>query len=120
MNLVEWGFYQARRDGAGWRCTLCANIGLTGNGVRPFKPTNPTWYTSHGSRACGFPLVAGLIRAESVRAGRIDHALADRLPPHPRRPLHVARHHRPDAASATRPSSPAASPAAAASSSTQR
>ena len=75
VNLVEWGFYQARRDGAAWRCTLCANMGLTSTGVRPFKPQNPTWYTSHGPRACGFPLVAGLIRAEAVRAGRIDHAL---------------------------------------------
>jgi hypothetical protein len=75
VNLVEWGFFVARKDGAGWRCALCASMNLNSNGVRPFKPTNPTWYTSHGSRACGFPLVAGLIRAESVRAGRIDHAL---------------------------------------------
>jgi hypothetical protein len=75
VNLIEWGFYQARPDGTGWRCTLCANISLSGTGVRPFKPQNPTWYTSHGSRACGFPLVAGLVRAEAVRAGRIDHAL---------------------------------------------
>ena len=48
--------------------------------MRPFKPTNPTWYTSHGTRACGYPLVAGLIRAEAVRAGRIDHALAIAYP----------------------------------------
>ena len=80
VNLIEWDFYQGRKDGSGWRCTLCANIGLTGTGVRPFKPTNPTWYTSHGTRACGFPLVAGLIRAEAVRAGRIDHALAIAYP----------------------------------------
>ena len=80
VNLIEWDFYQGRKDGNGWRCTLCANISLTGTGVRPFKPTNPTWYTSHGTRACGFPLVAGLIRAEAVRAGRIDHALAIAYP----------------------------------------
>jgi hypothetical protein len=80
VNLIEWDFYQGRKDGSGWRCTLCANISLTGTGVRPYKPTNPTWYTSHGTRACGFPLIAGLIRAEAVRAGRIDHALAIAYP----------------------------------------
>jgi hypothetical protein len=72
---TEWGFFQARRDGGGWGCTLCAAMDLGGTGVRPFKPRNPTWYTSHGPRACGFPLVAGLLRPGSVRAGRVDHAL---------------------------------------------
>ena len=73
---TEWGFWQARRDGSSWGCSLCAAMNLTGNGVRPFKPSNPTWYTSHGARACGFPLIAGLMRPEEVRAGRIEHALA--------------------------------------------
>jgi hypothetical protein len=72
---TEWGFFQARRDGAGWGCTLCAAMDLGGTGVRPFKPSNPTWYTSHGPRACGFPLIAGLLRPEAVRAGRVEHAL---------------------------------------------
>jgi hypothetical protein len=74
-TMTEWGFFQARPDGSGWGCTLCAAASLTGTGVRAFKPTNSTWYTSHGARACGFPLVAGLLRPESVRAGRVEHAL---------------------------------------------
>jgi hypothetical protein len=74
-TMTEWGFFQGRPEGSAWGCTLCAAMNLTGNGVRPFKPTSATWYTSHGPRACGFPLVAGLLRPEAVRSGRIDHAL---------------------------------------------
>jgi hypothetical protein len=48
--------------------------------VRPAQANNPTWYTSHGPRACGFPLVAGLIRTEEVEAGVIDHALVVAYP----------------------------------------
>jgi hypothetical protein len=47
----------------------------TGTGVRPPATENSTWYTSHGARACGFPLVAGLIRMEEIEAGRIEHAM---------------------------------------------
>ena len=54
---------------------LKAVADLTGSGVRPMADSNPTWYTSHGPRACGFPLIAGLIRTEEIEAGRIDHAL---------------------------------------------
>ena len=74
-TMTEWGFFQASPQGSTWTCGLCASISLTGNGVRPFKPTNSTWYTSHGPRACGFPLIAGLLRAEAVRADRVEHAL---------------------------------------------
>ncbi len=35
----------------------------------------PDWWRSHGSRACGFPLTAGLITVDEIRAGRIEHAL---------------------------------------------
>jgi hypothetical protein len=55
-------------------------VDLNGTGVRPIAQGNPTWYTSHGARACGFPLVAGLIRVEEIQAGRIDHALVVAYP----------------------------------------
>jgi hypothetical protein len=48
---------------------------LLGSGARPIAEGNPTWWTSHGSRACGFPLIAGLIRVEELEAGKIEHAL---------------------------------------------
>jgi hypothetical protein len=43
--------------------------------VRPPKQGNPTWWTSHGARACGFPLSAGLITVEEMQQGKIEHAL---------------------------------------------
>jgi hypothetical protein len=63
-----------------WTCGLGANIELAGTGVRPIAEGNPTWYTSHGARACGFPLVAGLIRVEEIQAGVIEHALVIAYP----------------------------------------
>jgi hypothetical protein len=35
----------------------------------------PNWWDAHGARACGFPLTAGLITVDELRAGRIEHAL---------------------------------------------
>ncbi len=71
----SWDFYQGRDQGSSWECTLCSTVDLNGTGVRPPKDDNQPWYESHGSRACGFPLIAGLITVEEMRAGRIDHAL---------------------------------------------
>lgn len=71
-----YDFYQARpREGGGWDCTLCATVDLGGSGVRPQKGGPAPWYASHGSRACGFPLIAGLITPAELRAGEIRHAL---------------------------------------------
>jgi hypothetical protein len=63
-----------------WTCGVGAMMDLSGDGVRPYKPQNPTWYTSHGARACGYPLIAGLIRTEEIEAGHIDHALVIAYP----------------------------------------
>jgi hypothetical protein len=41
---------------------------------------NPTWWTSHAPRACGLPLIAGLIRVEEMQAGAIEHALVIAYP----------------------------------------
>lgn len=87
MTLVDrasgrgYDFYQGmpRPDGT-WDCTLCSTVDLNGTGVRPPKGGSAPWYQSHGSRACGFPLIAGLIRPEEIEAGRIDHALVIAYP----------------------------------------
>jgi hypothetical protein len=71
-----YDFYQGRpRADGGWDCTLCSTVDLRGSGVRPPKGGPTEWYASHGSRACGFPLMAGLITAAELRAGEIRHAL---------------------------------------------
>ncbi|MEW6057251.1 MAG: hypothetical protein AB1540_11610 [Bdellovibrionota bacterium] len=73
---LSWDFYQAQQlNSETWRCNVCATTDLAGSGVRPPTGDRPDWYLSHGARACGFPLIAGLIRADEIRAGRIDHAL---------------------------------------------
>jgi hypothetical protein len=77
---LEWGMWNTRNEGGRWTCSLGATADLAGSGLRPFKPDNPTWFTSHGARACGFPLIAGLIRTEEIDAGRIEHALVVAYP----------------------------------------
>jgi hypothetical protein len=72
---IEWGMWNAKNESGRWTCSLGATADLSGDGLRPYKPNNPTWFTSHGARACGFPLIAGLIRTEEIDAGRIEHAL---------------------------------------------
>jgi hypothetical protein len=77
---LEWGLYGAENDGGSWSCSLGATADLAGSGVRLLKVDASPWYLAHGARACGFPLVAGLIRVEEVEAGRIDHALVVAYP----------------------------------------
>ena len=76
VRMVEWDMWAARKDSSGaWTTGLGAVTDLRSSGVE--KP----WYEqqreldAHRSRAGGFPLIAGLIRPEEIRAGRIDHAL---------------------------------------------
>ncbi len=73
---LEWGMWAARKDSAGnWYTGLGAVTDLKGSGV-----TEP-WYAakreldSARGRASGFPLIAGLILLEEIKAGRIEHAL---------------------------------------------
>jgi hypothetical protein len=82
-RTTEWGCYamgySAGRSPA-WQAQVCATADLRGSGVRPPEPDANPWYTAHGPRACGFPLVAGLIRKDEVQAGAIDHALVVAYP----------------------------------------
>jgi hypothetical protein len=86
---IEWGCWDVTLQGPVWRGGVCATADLLGSGVRPpFPatteprppgPANP-WWRAVGARACGFPLVAGLIRVSEIEAGRIDHALVVAYP----------------------------------------
>jgi hypothetical protein len=76
---TEWGMWDASNS-AGWTCSVAATSDLSGTGVRPPKTGNPTWWTSPGARACGFPLIAGLITVEEMRKGKIEHALVIAYP----------------------------------------
>ena len=79
----EWGCYDMSYSASAtpnWQANLCATADLTGTGVRTPAPQANPWWMAHGARACGFPLVAGLIRVEEIQAGRIDHALVIAYP----------------------------------------
>jgi hypothetical protein len=76
---MEWGFYNASKDGADWKVDQAATQDLAGSGIRPPEHNSP-WWAGHGPRACGFGLTAGLITAEEMRAGRIAHALVMAYP----------------------------------------
>ncbi len=74
---IEWGMWDARRNPDGsWVCGVGATADLKGPGVRPPHGRAPRWQLSVGARASGFPLIAGLITVEEMRAGAVEHALA--------------------------------------------
>ncbi|HEV8246013.1 MAG TPA: hypothetical protein VGP93_09610, partial [Polyangiaceae bacterium] len=79
-KAMEWGFFGTKHDAGQWTAALGATADLTGSGVHPPDVGNATWWTSHAPRACGFPLVAGLIRVEEMQAGVINHALVIAYP----------------------------------------
>lgn len=73
---LEWGLWAARQDAGGrWFTGLGAVTDLNGTGVAPPWFDSPRELDSHRARASGFPLVAGLILVDEVKAGRIEHAL---------------------------------------------
>jgi hypothetical protein len=78
-SSTEWGFWNAEKRGTAWTCSVCATANLAGTGVRPPAAREP-WWMGHGARACGFPLVAGLVTVEELRAGAIEHALVIAYP----------------------------------------
>lgn len=74
---LEWGLWAARKDATGrWFTGLGAVTDLTGTGVAPPWFDSPRELDSHRARAGGFPLIAGLILVDEIKAGRIEHALA--------------------------------------------
>jgi len=78
---TEYGCWNVSHSGSSWHAGVCATADLTDTGVRPPAGVgNTQWWQAAGSRACGFPLVAGLIRVEEIQAGRIAHALVVAYP----------------------------------------
>ena len=72
---LEWGMWQARKVDGQWMSGLGALTDLKGTGVAPPWNETPRELDAHRARASGFPLIAGLIRVDEVKAGYIPHAL---------------------------------------------
>lgn len=71
----EWGLYGAIENAGAWTCKVGATADLGGTGVRPPIDGGQPYFQSVGAQSCGYPLIAGLITVEELRAGRIEHAL---------------------------------------------
>ncbi|MFZ0453003.1 MAG: hypothetical protein WAM24_04575 [Ignavibacteriaceae bacterium] len=75
-KMIEWDMWLARKNKAGnWTTGLGAVTDLNSTGVEKpwFEQKNE--FDAHRSRAGGFPLIAGLIRPDEIKAGNIEHAL---------------------------------------------
>lgn len=73
---LEWGMWWARKnENNEWSTGLGAVTDLTGTGVAEPWFAVEREFDSHRARASGFPLIAGLIRVEEIKAGKIEHAL---------------------------------------------
>jgi hypothetical protein len=78
---LEWGLWNASNSGGVWSCGMGASMDLLGTGVRPpITNAGADWNFAQGPRACGFALIAGLVRPDEILAGRIDHALVVAYP----------------------------------------
>jgi hypothetical protein len=77
---TEYGMWDFAASGAIYSCGLGATQDLNGSGVRPLADVANPWWQAHGPRACGFGLVAGLIRPQEIEAGVIAHALVVAYP----------------------------------------
>jgi hypothetical protein len=77
---TEYGLWDAEEQGGEWTCGLGATQDVTGDGVRPLAEYANPWWEAHGPRACGYGLIAGLIRPEEIEAGVIEHALVVAYP----------------------------------------
>ena len=73
---ISWDMWLAEQNESGeWSTGLGAMVDLNGTGVsEPWDKTEGE-FDAHRARASGFPLLAGLIRVEEVKAGSIEHAL---------------------------------------------
>jgi hypothetical protein len=76
---MEWGFWDANQGSTGWTAGEASTMDLSGSGVRA-PERNAPWWAGHGPRACGFSLIAGLITADDLRCGAIEHALVVAYP----------------------------------------
>ncbi len=78
---VAWEMKQAyKRPDGSWFAGFGAVTDLSRSGVAPPWMQAESYNAAASPRASGAPLIAGLIRVEAVKAGRIDHALAFAYP----------------------------------------
>lgn len=77
---TEYGMWDFTGTNGNYTCGLGATLDLNGSGVRPLADVANPWWEAHGPRACGFGLIAGLIRPDEIRAGVIEHALVIAYP----------------------------------------
>jgi hypothetical protein len=77
-----WEMHQPRmtEEDGNWRATTGAVVDLGGTGVLDPWMKAETPDGAVGARPSGIPLIAGLIRLDDIKAGRIDHALAFAYP----------------------------------------
>jgi hypothetical protein len=68
----EWGAWQLRPDGRGFRAENAYHYNTRWSGVPPRTDDGRAF----GSRGAGVPYLAGLVRPCEIARGRIDHALA--------------------------------------------
>jgi len=76
---TEWGFWDADDSTGSWTAGEASTMDLSGSGVRPPTAMSP-WWAGQGPRACGYPLIAGLITTGDIQAGTIRHALVFAYP----------------------------------------
>lgn len=67
-------------ESGNWGTSFGAEVDLNGTGVAPPWMTVPEARMSASPRPSGTPLIAGLIRLDEIKAGKIDHALAIAYP----------------------------------------
>lgn len=78
---TAWDMSQASRDRNGnWEMAFGTKVDLSGSGVSlPWMMEEQPGF-SRSARASGVPLIAGLIRLDEIKAGKINHALAFAYP----------------------------------------
>jgi hypothetical protein len=75
-KMLEWDMWAARKNKDGnWTTGLGAVTDLNNTGVEKPWYEQKNEFDAHRSRAGGFPLIAGLIRPDEIKAGKIEHAL---------------------------------------------
>jgi hypothetical protein len=81
VRNLAWDMRQSGQSPEGsWHAGFGAAVDLSGTGVSiPWMKAERA-DLSAGARPSGAPLIAGLIRVDEVKAGRIDHALAFATP----------------------------------------
>lgn len=79
---LAWEMKQGHQnqETGSWGTSFGAQVDLNGTGVAQPWMTAPDAHLSASPRPSGTPLIAGLIRIDEIKAGKIEHALAIAYP----------------------------------------